>query len=272
MSSNRKHGQSLLFTIDKERSIGVTLAIDMRVAAPTLQDKRKPFFFLDTNCGSGWNVEIGVHGSPAVANRAADEILLPRGIERYVVCCDRDPVATAELERRMEEGGWDTEILTSDNEDSVRYFAKLIRQHDNPKYAMGAVLFDPNGPWYKNGKGEGPPVATLPEFTRHFPRIDIIGNINTTAYKRMLGAKLHVIPPLEVLQLFNKQHWLVKLATYHRKEFLLVIGRNFPIRHCEKFGFYDLNSEQGREIMRRATVLKKSDEGDLDLFSDGVQP
>lgn len=268
MVSKNRQGQSPLFTIDKERSIGITVGINMRVAAATLQTQRKPYFFLDTNCGSGWNVDIGVHGSPAVFNRIADELLLPRGIERYAVCCDHDAMATAELERRMEEGGWDhsTEVLTCDNENSVRYFATLIPQHDDPRYAMGAVLFDPNGYWNKNGKGVGPPVATLPEFTQRFRRIDIIGNINTIARKRMLGAGLDAIPPIEVLQLFHKQFWLVKLARYQRKEFLLVIGRNYPIRHCEKYGFYDLNSEDGREIMRRATELKKSDEGDLDLF------
>lgn len=245
-----RQGQGAV-TLDKERCLASALSISMSIAERNYRQWGFAYWHFDANSGSGWNEDIGVEGSPVVFHRTGDLYL--NGMRRRGFFCDIDPAKVEQLERRLLP--WfnhRSQTIRGDNNVALlEMFAPAIRRAENPKFAIGTVIVDPNGYWYRNAKGEGAPTGLI-KFSREFRKIDIILNLNTRKYKMQLSQHQAVVPPDEVLASLHKAYWLVRLTQAGGDQFLLAVGRNVLTARERAPDFYRLDSREGQEIMARA--------------------
>jgi hypothetical protein len=260
-------GQSAV-TFDKERRIASAVSIGMRIASAAFPDRGYRFWHFDANSGSGWNDKsaeeggIGerVPGSPLVFWKVAKACLA--GMEPYPWFCDIEPSAIRQLQTNLakEPDVYGESILQcGDNEEELTRFAETIRRSsENPRHAVGSVLVDPNGYFYRSSKGSGAPVNVLPGFCQEFRKIDVILNMNIRAYRLQSAPQNKefmkgLMTPTEVLASLDKKHWLVAWAGRDNARFLLAVGRNFPTGDHAKIGLHDAKSDTGRYILNMAT-------------------
>ncbi|MFZ0916988.1 MAG: hypothetical protein WAN04_08860, partial [Candidatus Udaeobacter sp.] len=237
-------GQSIDATIDKERCLGSALTIGMKIANAHFAGW--PYWHFDATAGSGHNDIVDVPGSPVVFHVAADTCLT--AMKRQGFFCDKNVAALKELKLRL--GKWmsSSYLLPGDNEEALEVFAERIRQSgDRPRYAVGSVIVDPNGYWYRNKTtGDGPPIAGLLRFVAEFPRIDIILNLNARIYRLQRANGHHVNSPQDVLINLRKSNWLVRHTRYgSSNDWLLAVGRNVATGDHRKIEFHRLDSEKG---------------------------
>lgn len=251
-------GQSLA-TIDKERRIGSALAIGMKVASAHFGGKGRSYWHFDANCGSGWNQRVSVAGSPIVFWQVAQACLC--GMRPEPFFCDIDQTAMHELHLRLARAAvLDPSILIpGDNEEALAVFAERVRRVDRSQYAVGSVLIDPNGYFYRRPDGQGAPVNAIKWFVREFLRIDLILNLNVRTYQMQKGAseKLgqnhDVQSPRELLPSLGKKFWLVGRGMVGGGDrFLLAVGRNFSTGDHRALGLHKLESLEGQAIMNWA--------------------
>jgi hypothetical protein len=248
-------------TIDKERCIASAFAISMKIVNGKFGHSPFTFFHLDTNAGSGFNKDVNVEGSPIVFHRMAD-LYLP-DMKREAFFCDVDEAAMRGLHSRLTDD-WNKRsyLFQRDNEEVVQMFDERIRlSRERPEHVLGSVIVDPNGYWYRSKDGIGPPTKALIEFTRRYPKIDIILNLNTRWHRLADGHDWYDgIPPRQVLASLNKKHWLIKRTQYGGNEYLLAVGRNILTGDHRAVGFHHLDSEQGSTWM---TIIEGRRQGDL---------
>jgi hypothetical protein len=238
-------GQSAA-TLDKERCLGSALTIGMNVGdRPKFSGRGFSYWHFDANAGSGWNDLAGVDGSPVVFHRVPDQHL--RILKREAFFCDINVAALRELSGRL--GDWPGYLFPDDNEDALTVFAERIRQVERPEFAVGSIIVDPNGYWFRNAKGEGAPVKSLTRFAAVFPCIDIVLNLNVRTYKLQRAQGQDVRSPIEVLESLRKKYWLVRRTQAGGDQFLLAVGRNIPTGDHKRLGFHKLDSDEGRHIM-----------------------
>jgi hypothetical protein len=249
MNEKTTQGQSRA-TIDKERRIGSLLKISMQIAASKFGGGRWNYFHFDANAGSGWNEVVDVPGSPRVFWDLADRHLANMPFHAFFA--ERSASRAHALLRAVpgrppqRSGSY---VFARDNEEVLAVFAQFIRDHDRPAYAVGTVIVDPNGWFYRNSHSEGAPVTGLYEFAKEFPKIDIALNLNARTYRLQRGDGQCVQGPEEVMRGLGKAHWLVSHATYGGNNYFLAIGRNTVTGDHKALGMYDLKSEQGRYII-----------------------
>lgn len=253
-----RQGQSIS-TIDKERKIAAALTVSMRIANAKFGGKGYRFWYFDANCGSGYNHQVRVPGSPLVFWDVKQQCLTAMDPVAYF--CDRDIIAIQQLRERLshqqETAG--SLVMNCDNEDGLQQFAKHVLNSENPKYAIGAVLLDPNGWFYRSAVGEGVPMLALQWFPAMFPRIDLILNLNMRTFYLQRGAGHSVMTPTEVLASLNRSHWLVSQAGGQNRH-LLAVGRNMEVRDHKALGFYRADSEEGQRLL---SIARQPDEPDL---------
>jgi hypothetical protein len=253
-------GQSVEATIDKERCLGSALTIGMKIANAKFSGRGFTYWHFDANAGCGHNDIVDVPGSPVAFHAVADACL--NGMNRRAFFCDLNRAALSELSSRLSKS-WASKsyLLPGDNEDGLDLFAEYIRQSgERSQYVVGSIIVDPNGYWYRNAKGEGPPIASLIRFAAEFPRIDIILNLNVRTYRLQRSNGHHVAPPRDVLATLGKSNWLVRL-THHgsSNDWLLAVGRNIETGDHRKLGFYKLNSLEGHDVMLTAEGGRQRD-------------
>ena len=256
-------GQSAI-TIDKERRIGAALSISMRIAEKKFGGGNFRYWHFDANAGSGWNETVNVPGSPIVFWRNAETIL--KGMRPRPFFCDIRKDAMKELQDRLAKEGGRTErnsiLIPGDNAEGLSVFAETIRRTErNPSLAVGTIIVDPNGWWYRAKDGNGAPVNAVTEFSKEFPRIDIVLNISAGNYGRF-NSTLPYMRPDAVLDSLNKQQWLIAL-TGGQSRFLLAVGRNLPTHEHRALGMHDRNSDIGRSIISRAEGSRQQAISDL---------
>jgi hypothetical protein len=260
MPSRVRQGQGIS-TIDKERRIAAALTVSMRIANAKFGSKGYRFWYMDANCGSGYNHQVNVPGSPLVFWNIKQECLT--AMDPVAHFCDRDTVAIDQLRNRFaqhpETAG--STLLNCDNEDALYVFAENIMRSENQKYAVGAALFDPNGYFWRSATGVGVPTRALEWFPREFPRIDIILNLNMRTFHLQRGAGHAVMAPVAVLGSLNRAHWLVARAGGQNRH-LLAVGRNMPVRDHKALGFYHHLSKEGLRILN-VDAWKESEDPDL---------
>lgn len=234
-------------TISKEVGFRDALGVAM---APVAGSTRSYYHF-DMHAGSGENDTSKCSGSPKVAIEAADAY----GITDYhFFFCDNDYAAMKQLIRRP----WFRENercypVFGDNKDGLRLFAKFIRSHENPRFAVGSIIFDPNG-WLNE-------INILHDFAAEFPNIVIIANgsvrtrllIQSQIEKRLGKWKDKFNPDIESLAvLLSRKYWMVRDINYGGSGhgFVMVIGRNKPYEECE-VGFHRLISIPGQRIVNK---------------------
>lgn len=253
MAGGKQQGQSLA-TIDKERRIGAALSVGMRIASAKFADRGFRYWHWDGNCGSGKNAAFNTPGSPVVFWQVSEICL--RGLRPAAFFCDIDRDAMRQLHATLKQNSdWAARsyLLPGDNQDALEVFAECIRKHENPRFAVGSVLVDPNGYYYRNAQGIGAPIHALQWFCREFPRIDIILNLNVRAYQLQAKSGHRVLPPRDVLISLNKSHWLVSRNAKNKGDrFLLAIGRNTPTKEMRTLQLYDQHSELGKFILNWA--------------------
>lgn len=257
--TSRGQGQSFEATIDKERCLGSALTIGTKIASK-FNNSGFNYWHFDANAGCGHNRTCDVPGSPIVFHVTADACL--NGMPRRAFFCDCDQVQLEELSRRLTPT-WKSSsyLLPGDNEESLEVFAEcILTSGERPQYAIGSVIVDPNGYWYRNGSGKGPPISALLRFAAKFPRIDIILNLNTRTYRLQRSQGHLVLPPREVLTLLQKTNWLVRRTHRGGNEWLLAVGRNVVTGDHRGLGFHKLESDAGRNIM---TVIEGGRQGDF---------
>ena len=251
-------GQSIA-TLDKERRIGSAYAVSMRVFRSKPEFIRKyRYHHLDANAGSGWNDLIGVPGSPIIFHQNADTYLREARVNAFF--CDRRAEAIETLRQTLGEAPHRLErsrLLNCDNEIALQIFAEEIAKYEDPRFAIGSVLADSNGYFFRNARGEGPPIHGLYEFARRFPRMDIVLNLNLSAYYRQRAAAHcnDVAPPSEVLASLGKGCWLVAITAMPKQKFLLAVGRNVDTGGHASLGLHRLSSPRGRALMLEADRL-----------------
>jgi hypothetical protein len=246
----RGHGQSIEPTIDKQRCLGSALTIGTKIASK-FAGRRFSYWHFDANAGSGHNDMANVPGSPIVFHTIADAYL--NGMPRQAFFCDVNEAALKELQKRLRpEWMQSSHCMPYDNEESLDVFAERIKQSgENHEYAVGSIIVDPNGYWYRDKEGIGAPIKRLPQFALQFPRIDIILNLNVRTYwmQRSPHNGHDVLPPRDVLAVFHKQYWVVRYTKVGQGRFLLAVGRNVETSDHRRLGFYKLESDEGREVM-----------------------
>jgi hypothetical protein len=259
MTAMGGQGQGFEATIDKERCLGAALTIGTKIASK-FSGSGFSYWHFDANAGCGHNRTCEVPGSPVVFHTVADACL--NGMQRRAFFCDHNQVMLDELATRLPLN-WKSSsyLLPGDNEDGLEVFSECIQNSgERSSYAIGSVIVDPNGYWYRNGTGEGPPVVGLLRFAAKFPRVDIILNLNVGAYWRQRGAGQHVLPPRDVLASLNKANWLVRYTAHGQNRWLLAVGRNIETGDHRKLGFHKLDSIEGHAVMLKA---ERGRQGDL---------
>lgn len=272
--SDGQQGQSLA-TIDKERRIGAALSVGMQIASAKFGHMGFNYWHFDANAGPGWNSLVNTAGSPLVFWQVATACL--SGLRPAPFFCDIDTDALRRLQVRMRSAPTLAErsvLLPGDNQDALEVFAEVIRARERrPQFAVGSVLIDPNGYFYRNPKGIGAPIDALKWFTREFPRIDVVLNLNIRTYQMQAAHGHNVLPPREVLASLNKQHWLVAQANVSNgngkggNRFLLAVGRNVETGDHKKLQLYKHTSEHGEYILNMAEGKRQNDLPDLSGLS-----
>ncbi len=144
-------------------------------------------------------------------------------------------------------------VFNGDNASLIDAFPSIVSTFENPKFAMGMVLSDPNGAEI--------PLNKLEWLSKETPRIDFCLNWNSTQFKRNRGAFGDHRPTMEeAISRLNKKHWLIR-QPMGRWQWTLLIGRNMPISEHQALGFYHLDSTKGQDIFRRCNFVKGIDPG-----------
>jgi hypothetical protein len=253
-------------TMDKQRCIASAFSVNMKIMNGFVEKnpwaKKYTFFHFDANAGSGWNDEANVPGSPLVFHAMADEHM--PSIKRMAFFCDKNETALNQLQCRLSANPSHVErsyILPGDNEDALVAFGKYIIQRENPMHALGCLMMDPNGYWYRNKQGDGPPTKIAQEFVTVFPKIDVVLNMNVRSMRTMRSWSwgANVPMPHDVLTLLNKKYWLIRRTHYGSDEFLLAVGRNAATGDHSAIGLHHLDSEMGQKIMAKIEGRTKDD-------------
>lgn len=242
-------------TTDKQRCIGSALSIGIKIASAGARKRswsRFNFWHFDANAGSGWNDTVNVPGSPLVFHAMADEHL--SHLTRAAFFCDKNETALERLQSRLAANRSHLEssfLIPGDNEEALEVFGDRIANVESPQHAIGCVIIDPNGYWYRDKSGIGAPTRITRLFAQAFPKIDLVLNLNTRFYKM---ARSHAwgsdIPsPREVLASLHKQHWLVRRTQVGGDEFMLAVGRNTPTGDHRAIGMHRLESAEGQHIL-----------------------
>jgi hypothetical protein len=255
---NNSQGQSRA-TIDKERRIGLMLAVTMRIVHAKFARSRFCYFHCDANAGSGRNEMIGVPGSPVVFWELAAQYLPNMRFAAFFAEIEASRAVT--LQRAVPQPYQHCSfVLPGDNDEVLEVFAEFIRRSgERPDMAMGTVLVDPNGWFYRDANGRGAPVNRLCAFAKEFPRIDLALNLNARTYRLQRG-RGHSVPSTEEVMLsLGKQHWLVAEANYGGSHFLLLVGRNKATSGHRALGMHPLDSDAGRYIVNRAEGRRQGD-------------
>lgn len=252
-------GQSIESTVDKERCLGSALTIGMKIASK-FAGRGFGYWHFDANAGCGHNDMVDVPGSPVAFHVCADSHL--KGMARRAFFCDLNGAALTELHTRQLRAEWkqSSYLIKGDNEEGLDVFAECVKTSgERVEFAVGSIIVDPNGYWYRNAKGEGPPIKSLMRFTAEFPRIDLILNLNARTYRLQRGQAHDVLAPRDVLASLNKAHWLVRWTHHGANDWLLAVGRNFETGDHRKIGFHKLNSPEGHEVMLKVEGRRQGD-------------
>ena len=242
MPSLMNHGQSGSTEI-KERGFAAALTVNLRIFQGRFgEDPRYRYFHFDMNSGNGFNYLAGCIGSPLAFCEAVERV----GCERYFAAfVDRDKKAIEGLlerphmddERRWAFNGKNAELLAC-IPDIIRHF------NEDPEYALGSILFDPNG--------TDIPIPEIAKLAKICRRLDVFINVNSTQFKR--GSRVSITVE-DIKNSIDKKYWLIR-EPIGKQLWTILIGRNYPGGAHEAIGFYKLESAKGQAILLRCNLTK----------------
>jgi hypothetical protein len=236
-------------TIDKERRIGSALKVCMSIAARKFANQGYNYWHADLNAGSGINDKIGVPGTPLVFFALAEELL--DGLPPQIFFAERERSRANDLLGLIKTSSFARQsyLFPHDNEEVIEVFAEYIRKRERPQFAIGSVLIDPNGWFFRNQKNEGAPVAGLLRFVKEFLRIDVVLNLNVRAYQMQRAHGHDVKSPRELMLELQKTFWLLSRAQYGGDRFIQMVGRNVETGDHKSLGIHKSNSSEGQVIL-----------------------
>lgn len=261
-------------TRSKEEGVYAALWISFCIYSKIEDLRQQPFFHIDMNSGCGWNHESNCAGSPLrflELSRICDQ--------RYVTWfCDKHKPFIYQLRETCTmrgHGGPPNEInyFPEDNRKLLPLVAESIkngafrREGVLPADAVGTLLSDPNGP-----RPACFPFTEIRNFAEEFPNIDIILNVNCSAFARCLAVRrsgeqyMHTVQAwpaknlTEIMDKIPRRYWTLRNPQQGDKQrYSILIGRNDYQGNWTKLGFYDRNSEIGTQIehtMKRVELVK----------------
>jgi hypothetical protein len=175
------------------------------------------------------------------------------GCERFFAgFCDLDSSKLTTLFNRPELQRQDCWAFNGDNNELAYAIPELIQQQgENPNYAVGMVLADPNG--------ADIPLESLEWLAQTCPKLDFIINWNSARAKGNRANPVYggdQYPTLETaIRRLNKQHWLIR-QPLSAHQFTLLIGRNTKIGDHRSLGFHHLHSPVGQAIFRTCNFTR----------------
>jgi three-Cys-motif partner protein len=295
-------------TIEKSRGISkafniTTLIVNNTKRSPRCSRFDCTYWHCDLNAGSGWNDDAQTHGSPILFCHHADTNLTHTSYR--AIFCEKNKKRRSELKARLREryddgsGPYDRYgpqpkrglyAVVGKNERALEALAaRILQSGTDPQHALGSVLIDPNGYFHMNAKGKGVPVESVIEFFKIHTKIDLIMNLNITAFYRVRGARKRGRPtadlmpdydlPIDILNRLKKEHWWIKHTDGTSKngfsktdQFLLSIGRNIVSSMPKNDGFVRLGTQEGNECMRKICRVAESDANqELDVSTRVVE-
>lgn len=257
---SKEQGENPHHTAKKERGFAAIFATSLAISKGG-NIAAYPYWHLDLNAGSGWNDRTRCLGSPLVF---IEEAVKARR-RCNALFCDNNPAFTHELSLNITSGAlvdtpafWALDsqlaVCCRDNADFLPEAAAKIIEEEKPRFAVGTLLCDPNG------FPHGFPADAIRIFAAHFPRIDLILNFNLSLFARAMGACEAGLAgfaghpsPEALLKSFPRSHWMVSSPPRSGKgeRFMTAIGRNYDAGKRRFLNFYDKDSQEGREILRR---------------------
>lgn len=229
----------------KERGLQSAFTINLRVFSKFKY--RYTYWHFDLNSGSGINDDFGCIGSPLAFISAAHKTETPRYFAGF---CDLNAAALGQLSSR--EGVVENDqcfLFHGDNSSLITAIPDIIATRENPKFAIGTVLSDPNGSQV--------PLDHLERLALACPKIDFVVNWNSRVFKLFQGKKWADRPTLNsAIQQMNKKHWLIRQPLGAHK-WTLLVGRNYRIGGHPSLGFYNLDTPKGTEVFNRCNFLDR---------------
>lgn len=251
-----KQGQSDA-TEFKERGLEAAFAINTRIFKSKIVAKhgdRFPYWHFDLNCGCGINEKIGCIGSPLAFIRAAETVGLPRYFAGF---CDINAEYLAALmDRDAIRDNRQVFPFHGRNASLVEAIPDIIRKVEKPERAIGMVLSDPNG--------FEVPLDELAELSRQCPGIDIAIHWNARIRRLFRGQGWDFVDIDEAIAMLGKRHWLIR-EPRGAHQWTVLIGRNIKIGDHKALGYFHLDSEKGRDIMRRCKAHLQRDDAQTEM-------
>jgi three-Cys-motif partner protein len=205
-----------------------------------------PFWLFDLFCGSGYNEQVDCIGSPLAMYSEA----VAQGVAPLMHCVDRDPQALAALSAQpLVREHFDRSIFlhNGDNAEFHAYALERVRERENPQYAQGIALFDPNDSVIN--------LELLAGFSRLLPRIDIVINYSGAAVKRANGAGANRADLRAYLQAADKKHWLIR-KPHGIWQWSLLVGRNVRTGDYRAQGFEHLDGSAGSDALHTLLMTR----------------
>jgi three-Cys-motif partner protein len=273
-------GESEPVTIPKEEAFRAALLVSMRLSLGK-SIRQYPLWIIDMCCGRGRN-KVGCDGSPIEA------LKLVRSYQRRFVAffCDREKDYITELSSRIVRMGYRPDGREMNGgrvfcwcRSNVGLLAKIdtyMSSKENPRYAVGVLLCDPNGCSPKYGF----PLQEIIEFSAKWRRIDIILNVNVRAINRCVGlGKSDIWMSLpgetagqtairrektiqtvqqdwpvhsleELLAAFPDRYWLIREPLKSSSDtFVIVVGREAVTAGDRGLKFWPATSTVGKSIV-----------------------
>lgn len=203
-----------------------------------------PYLYVDLHAGPGELEYRGrrFDGSPLVARARLDE----SGIPYRALHFERDRDTAAVLRSALQSRGYPTlGVLEADHAEGVPTW--LGRQARDP-YQFGLVYSDPIR--------DPIPVDTFNQLAAHFQRVDLLAYVAANdQYKRANGAGAgHGRSLAQDIAAVHKRVVLIREgSTAHQWTF--VLWTNWAnIKQWEGRGFYRLDTNRGRQILRRLNL------------------
>ena len=241
------------YTKHKQDGLKSLLHVNMRIVKPSLSRCWKPgmpnlsYFHFDLNAGSGYNETEGVVGSPLVfLNTATAEQINYRAF-----FCDINKESCEKLLGRISHNE-KAYVFWGDNRSFSEMIPDIIRLKpesencvtgENPRFAMGSVYVDPNGP-------SGLMVDEMASLFRLCDRLDLIVNLSATGLKRSKSASWSMTVS-ELMGKIRKKHWVVR-KFYGPWQWTLLLGSNFDkVPSWKAKGFVLAESPEGIDTLNR---------------------
>lgn len=240
------HGNSNA-TGHKEQLFSLCQGWSVSIANKNADDK--PYWAFDLTAGSGSNPHFP--SSPEVVLRSKARhrhvYLVEKIKRRFQALKTRFP----EQQSLFSDSRQTLEIVKDDNRKFVPRIPGIIRlMGDDPRYAHGIVISDPNGAIH--------PMPELRELMRLCPRLDIILRVGSVHKTQGYAAKhpgwlkerdRKIFKSTDVMGL--KRSWLVARLPGGRGGAILFFGTNYPgeVPGKVSLGLHHFRSSEGQKIL-----------------------